>query len=76
MPVDVFLNQLMSERTRSLDDLLNFKESEKSLTMDSVMDVLLDRFNECQETSSLNDLFTFRESEKSLTMDSVEVPFS
>jgi hypothetical protein len=44
--------------------------------MDSVMDVLLDRFNECEETSSLDDLFTFRESEKSLTMDSMGVPFS
>jgi hypothetical protein len=44
--------------------------------MDSVKDVLLDQFNECEETSSLDDLFNFRESEKSLTMDSVRVPFS
>ena len=44
--------------------------------MDSVMDVLLDRFNECEETISLNDLFTFREFKKRLTMDSVGVPFS
>jgi hypothetical protein len=44
--------------------------------MDSVRDVLLDQFNECEETRSLNHLFNFRESEKSLTMDSVEVPFS
>jgi hypothetical protein len=40
--------------------------------MDSVMDIILDRFNEFEETSSLSDLFTFRESEKSLTMDSVD----
>jgi hypothetical protein len=43
--------------------------------MDSVMDVLLDQFNECEETSSLGDIFTFREFEKRLTMDSVGVPF-
>ena len=37
MPVDVFLYQFNEcERTRSLDDVFNFKESEKSLTMDSV----------------------------------------
>jgi hypothetical protein len=77
MPVDVFLNQFNEcERTRSLDDLFNFKESEKSLTMDSVGDVLLDQFNECEGTRSLDNLFNFRESEKSLTMDSVGVPFS
>jgi hypothetical protein len=44
--------------------------------MDSVRDVLLDQFNECEETRSLDHLFNFRESEKSLTMDSVGVPFS
>jgi hypothetical protein len=44
--------------------------------MDSVRDVLLDQFNECEETRSLDYLFNFRESEKSLTMDSVGVPFS
>jgi hypothetical protein len=72
-----FLDQFNEcERTRSLDDLFNFKESEKSLTMDSVGDVLLDQFNECERTRSLDDLFNFRESEKSLTMDSVGVPFS
>ena len=38
--------------------------------MDSVRDVLLDQFNECEETRSLGHLFNFRESEKSLTMDS------
>jgi hypothetical protein len=36
------------ERTRSLNDLFNFKESEKSLNMDSVGDVLMDQFNECE----------------------------
>jgi hypothetical protein len=44
--------------------------------MDSIMDVLMDRFNECEETSSLDDLFTFKEFEKILTMDSMGVPFS
>jgi hypothetical protein len=44
--------------------------------MDSVGNVLLDQFNECEETRSLDNLFIFRESEKSLTMDSVGVPFS
>jgi hypothetical protein len=63
-------------KTRSLDNFFIFKESEKSLTMDSVWDVLLDHFNECEGTRSLDDLFNFRESEKSLTMDSVGVPFS
>ena len=63
-------------KTRSLDDLFIFKESKKSLTMDSIRDVLLDHFNECEETRSLDHLFTFRESEKSLTMDSVGVLFS
>jgi hypothetical protein len=63
-------------KTISLDNLFIFKESEKSLTMDSVRDVLLDQFNECEETRSLDHLFNFRESEKSLTMDSVGVPFS
>ena len=46
MPVDVFLEQFNEcERTRSLGDIFNFKESEKSLTMDSIGDVLLDQFN-------------------------------
>jgi hypothetical protein len=53
-----------------------FKESEKSLTMDSVRNVLLDHFNECERIRSLDNLFNFRESEKSLTMDSMGVPFS
>jgi hypothetical protein len=77
MPVDVLLYQFNKcEGTRSLDDLFNFKESEKSLTMNSVGVVLLDQFNECEGTWSLGDLFNFKESEKSLTMDSVGVPFS
>ena len=63
-------------KTRSLKNLFIFKESEKSLTMDTVRDVLLNQFNECEETRSLGHIFTFRESEKSLTMDSVGVPFS
>jgi hypothetical protein len=62
-------------KTRSLDNLFIFKESEKSLTMDFVRDVLMDQFNECEETRSLNHLFNFRESEKILTMDSMGVPF-
>jgi hypothetical protein len=53
-----------------------FKESEKSLTMDFVRNVLLDHFNECERIRSLGDLFNCRESEKRLTMDSVGVPFS
>ena len=77
MPVDVFLDQFNEcERTRSLDDLFNFKESEKRLTMDSVWDVLLDQFDECERTRSLGYLFNFRESEKRLTMDSMGVSFS
>jgi hypothetical protein len=44
--------------------------------MDSVGNVLLDQFNECEGTRSLDNIFNFRESEKSLTMDSVGVPFS
>jgi hypothetical protein len=44
--------------------------------MDSVRDVLLDQFNECEGTRSLDDIFNFRESEKRLTMDFVGVPFS
>jgi hypothetical protein len=44
--------------------------------MDSVRNVLLDQFNECERIRSLNDLFNFRESEKGLTMDSVGVPSS
>ena len=43
--------------------------------MDSVKDVLLDQFNECEVTRSLGYLFNFMESKKSLTMDFVEVPF-
>jgi hypothetical protein len=62
-------------KTISLDDFFIFKESEKSLTMDSVMNVLLDHFNECERIRSLDDLFNFREFEKSLTMDSMGVPF-
>jgi hypothetical protein len=62
--------------TRSLGHFFIFKESEKRLTMDSVRNVLLDHFNECERIRSLDDLFKFRESEKSLTMDSVGVPFS
>jgi hypothetical protein len=62
-------------RTRSFDHFFIFKESEKSLTRDSVGNVLLDQFNECERIRSLNDLFNFRESEKSLTMDSGGVPF-
>jgi hypothetical protein len=77
MPVDVFLNQFNEcERTRSLNDIFNFKESEKRLTMNSLGDVLLDQFNKCEGTRSLDNLFNFRESEKSLTMESVGVPFS
>jgi hypothetical protein len=63
-------------KTRSLGHFFIFNESEKSLTMDSVRNVLLDQFNECERIRSLNDLFNFRESEKSLNMDSVEVHFS
>jgi hypothetical protein len=63
-------------KTISLDNLLIFKESEKSLTMDSIRDILLDQFNECEETRSLDHILNFRESEKRLTMDSVGVPFS
>jgi hypothetical protein len=63
-------------RTRSLSFFFNFKESEKSLTMDSVRNVLLDHFNECESIRSLDDLFNFREFEKSLTMDSGGVSFS
>jgi hypothetical protein len=44
--------------------------------MDSVRNVLLDQFNECEGIRSLDDLFNFRESKKSLTMDSVGVPSS
>jgi hypothetical protein len=63
-------------KTRSLDNFFIFKEYEKSLTMDSVRDVILDQFNECEEIGSLDNLFNFGESEKSLTVDSVGVPFS
>jgi hypothetical protein len=44
--------------------------------MDSVGNVLLDHFNECERIRSLGDLFNFREFEKSLTIDSVGVHFS
>ena len=63
-------------KTRSLGHFFIFKESEQILTMDSIKNVLLDHFNECERIRSLDDLFNFRESEKSLTMDSVGVPFS
>ena len=63
-------------KTRLLDHFFIFKESKKSLTMDSVRNVLLDHFNECERIRSLDDLFNFRESEKSLTMDSGGVSFS
>jgi hypothetical protein len=63
-------------KTRSLDNFFIFKEFGKSLTMDSVRNVLLDHFNECEGIRSLDDLFNFRESEKRLNMDSVGVPFS
>jgi hypothetical protein len=63
-------------RTRSLDHFFIFKESEKRLIMDSVRNILLDQFKECERIRSLDDLFNFRESEKSLTMDSVGVSFS
>jgi hypothetical protein len=63
-------------RTRSLDNFFNFKESEKSLTMDSLRNILPDHFNECERIRSLDNLFNFREFEKSLTMDSGGVSFS
>jgi hypothetical protein len=63
-------------RTRSIDHFFTFKESEKSLPMDSVRNILLDQFNECEGIRSLDDLFNFRESEKSLTMESMGVSFS
>ena len=63
-------------KTRSLDNFFIFKESEKSLTMDSVRNVLLDHFNECERIRSLDNLFNFREFEKRLTMDSMGDPFS
>jgi len=63
-------------KTRSLDNVFIFRESEKSLTMDSIKVVLLGHFNKCEETRSLDDVFNFRESEQSLTMDSMGVPFS
>jgi hypothetical protein len=61
-------------KTRSLDNFFIFKDSEKRLTMDSIRNILLDQFDECERIRSLGDLFNFRESEKSLTMDSVGVP--
>jgi hypothetical protein len=63
-------------KTRSLSHFFIFKESEKSLNMDSVRNVLLDHFDECERIRSLDDLFNFRESEKSLNMDFVGVYFS
>ena len=36
-------------RTRSLGDFFNFKESEKSLTMDSVRNILLDHLTSVKE---------------------------
>jgi len=63
-------------RTRSLNIFFIFKESGKSLTMESIRNILLGQFNECERIRSLDDLFNFRESEKSLTMDSVGVSFS
>jgi hypothetical protein len=63
-------------KTRSLSNFFIFKESEKSLIMDSVRNVILDHFNECERVRSLDDIFNFRDSEKSLTMDSVGVIFS
>ena len=62
-------------KTRSLSHFFTSKDSEKRLTMDSVKNVLLDYFNECERIRSCNDLFNFRESEKSLTMDSMGVLF-
>jgi hypothetical protein len=62
--------------TTSLSYFFIFKESEKILTMDSVRNVLLDQFNECERIRSLGDIFNFRDSEKSLTMDSMGVPYS
>jgi hypothetical protein len=43
--------------------------------MDSIRNILMDQFNECERIRSLDDVFNFRESEKSLTMDSVGVSF-
>jgi hypothetical protein len=63
-------------KTRSLDNFFIFKESEKSLNVDSVRNFILGHINECERLRSLDDIFNFRESEKSLTMDSVGVPFS
>jgi hypothetical protein len=63
-------------KTRALGHFFMFKESENSLTMDFVRNVLLDHFNECERIRSLGDLFNCRESEKSLTMEFVGVPFS
>jgi hypothetical protein len=57
-------------KTRSLGEFFIFKESEKSLSMDSIKNILLDHFTECERIRSVDDLFNFRESEKSLTMDS------
>jgi hypothetical protein len=49
MPVDVLLDHFNEcEGTRSVDNIFNFKEFEKRLTMDFVGVVLLDQFNECE----------------------------
>jgi hypothetical protein len=63
-------------RTISLDYFFTFKESEKSLTMDSIRNILLDQFNECERIRSLDNLFNFRESEMILTVDFMGVSFS
>jgi hypothetical protein len=63
MPVDVFLNQLMSVKEQGHSTIFSILRSlKKSLTMDSVGDVLLDQFNECEGTRSLGYPFNFRES--------------
>jgi hypothetical protein len=73
----LFKSILMSViKTRSLGHFFIFRQYEKILNMDSVGNVLLDHFNECERIRSLDDIFNFRESEKRLTMDSVGVPFS
>ena len=53
----LFKTILMSViKTRSLGHFFIFKESEKSLTMDSIRNILLDHFNECERIRSLDDL--------------------
>jgi hypothetical protein len=46
-------------KIRSFGNSFIFKEFEKRLTMDSIRDVLLDHFNECEGIRSLNDLFNY-----------------